>query len=71
MRHLFGGSSSQEITGQEVCGHMGEGWEEGEPAILYYILGGALFIHKLSTTGRGGGRRLTNGSMHYPLWVCR
>lgn len=41
--HLLGGSSSQEITGQEVCVYVGEGWEEGEPAILYYILGGAIF----------------------------
>lgn len=41
--HLFGGSSSQEITGQEVCIYMGEGWEEREPAILHYILGGAIF----------------------------
>lgn len=50
--YLFESSTSQEITGQEVCIY-GEGWEEGEPAILYYTLGGAIFTCETLQAGWG------------------
>lgn len=37
---------------------MGEGWEEGETAILYYILGGAVFTSEALRAGVGTGRSL-------------
>ena len=48
--HQFESSTSQEITGQEVCVY-GEGWKEGEPAILSHTLGGAVFTHEALLAG--------------------
>ena len=56
--HLSGGSSSQEITGHEVCIYVGEGREEREPAILHYILGGAIFTSSTLQARVGTGRSL-------------
>lgn len=70
MLHIFGGSTSQEITGQEVCMVFGVG-VGGRRTSNFVLYPGRCNIYKLSTTGRGGDRKIPNSSTHYQLQLCR
>lgn len=56
--HPFASNTSRDVSGQDVCVHVGDGQEVAKPAILYRVLGGAAYTSKILQARVGTGRYL-------------